>query len=60
MKPSEVVDELTYRSYAWNRRRSPGISPERWAKVFGESAAQMEHRFAKEKHGENHEKAPDR
>ena len=48
MNPSEIVDELTYRSYAHNRRLSPGVAPERWVKVYGESAAQMEERFANE------------
>ena len=49
MKAVEIVDELTYRSYAENRRRSPDISPERWAKVFGVGAVQMEERFHSER-----------
>ena len=45
MTPIDIVDELTYRSYAHNRRLSPDVSPERWMAVFGEDAAQMEERF---------------
>ena len=49
MKPIEIVDELTYRSYAFNRQRSPEITPERWEKVFGPSAARMEEKFQNER-----------
>ena len=45
MNHSEIVDELTYRSYAHNRQLSPDVAPERWMAVFGEGAAQMEERF---------------
>ena len=41
----QIVDELTYRSYSFNRQRSPEIAPERWAKVFGPSAEGMEIRY---------------
>ena len=53
MKPSEIVSELTYQSYAHNRQLSPDISPERWAKVFGVGAALMEERFHNERGNEN-------
>ena len=43
-----VLDELIYRNYAFNRKRSPGIPPKRWMKIFGEAATQMEKRFSKE------------
>jgi hypothetical protein len=39
-----LVDELTYRNYAHNRMLSPHISPERWQKAYGDTAA-MEKRF---------------
>lgn len=42
-----VVDELTYRSYQHNRRIAPGVSPERWQKIFPD-AERMEHRFQSE------------
>lgn len=43
----DIADELTYRSYASNRRRSPWIAPERWARVY-ENAAEMERRYQQE------------
>ena len=48
MTPEQIVDELTYRSYAYNRERSPEVSPERWEKVFGPQAKQMEMRLQAE------------
>jgi hypothetical protein len=44
---TETVDELTYKSYAHNRRRFPEVSPERWARVFAD-AASYETRFQAE------------
>lgn len=42
----KIIDELTFRSYVYNRQRSPEISPERWAKIFGADAvAEMEKRM---------------
>ena len=49
MKISKILDELTYRSYAHNRQLAPHITPERWAKVFGESAERLEKRFQDER-----------
>ena len=43
-----VLDELIYRNYAFNRKRSPDIAPERWMTMFGENVTQMEMRFSKE------------
>lgn len=42
---SPVIDELIYRNYAANRQYSPEITPERWAKVYGENTPAMEARF---------------
>jgi len=43
-----VVSELTYLSYAHNRCLSPEITPERWARIFGEHTAELEARFQAE------------
>lgn len=43
-----MVDELTYMNYAYNRRRTPGIAPERWKLVYGERVDGMEQRFLAE------------
>lgn len=43
-----IVDELTYRCYAYNRRVSPDVTPERWALLFGAATAAMEARFVAE------------
>lgn len=42
-----VVDELTYRSYACNRRRAPAVAPERWAHIFAD-VPELEARFQAE------------
>jgi hypothetical protein len=44
MTATEVVDYLTYCNYAHNRRISPHITPERWAKIYPNAAA-MEAKF---------------
>lgn len=42
--PEQVVDELTYRSYAHNRNLHPDIEPEKWAVIFS-NAAELEKRY---------------
>ena len=49
---SRQVDELTYRSYAHNRRISPAVAPERWGKLFANAEA-MERRFQSENAGDD-------
>lgn len=45
----EVVDELTYRCYRWNREQY-GLKPESCFQVWGERIVEaMEARFRKEK-----------
>ena len=44
----EVIDELMYASYRFNRLNSPDITPERWATVF-DNAAAYENAFQTEK-----------
>ena len=34
MSALDVIDYLTYANYAHNRRISPDISPERWARIY--------------------------
>lgn len=48
MTPGAIVDELTYINYAFNRERSPHITPARWAKVYPR-AAELEARYQAEK-----------
>ena len=45
---ANVIDSLTYVNYRHNRRISPDISPERWAKIFGPGASAMEARYQQE------------
>ena len=47
LRPEEAVDSASYASYAYNRRWSPEITPERWARVFPNAAA-LETRYQKE------------
>ena len=34
MTPTTLIDELIYSNYAYNRQRSPAITPEGWSTVF--------------------------
>lgn len=47
MTATEIVDELIYRSYRYNRLRRLDISPEKWKVVFSNVDA-MEDRLQKE------------
>lgn len=40
----QIVDELTYRSYAWNRTLKPEITPTQWMAGFYNVSA-MEQRY---------------
>lgn len=44
---TELFDELTYRSYAAQRRASPGVAPDRWRVLFPRQR-EYETRFTKE------------
>ena len=48
MTPEDIVDDLTYINYAFNRDISPTITPEQWAKLYGPSTDKMEHRYQQE------------
>lgn len=48
LDPQRLVSDLTYINYAYNRRRSPDVSPERWEKVYGPQTWVMEERFQRE------------
>lgn len=41
----EVMDELNYRSYEAQRRRSPDVSPDRWVELYGEAVWDFERRY---------------
>jgi hypothetical protein len=44
-----LINELTYRTYAYNRATFPTTEPERWALLFGEDETRiMEARFQRE------------
>lgn len=47
--PDDIVSDLTYRNYAYNRDISPDITPERWEKIYGPVTQAMEKRYQKEK-----------
>jgi hypothetical protein len=44
MTTAKVIDELIYRSYSYNRQRSPEITPEQWGIIFAH-VVEMEKRF---------------
>ena len=39
MTDVEIVDELTYRCYAWNREQAPHVTSEQWLKLFPQARA---------------------
>ena len=43
-----VMDKLIYKSYCYNRRRSPEITPDKWVKVFGFDTYLMELKYQQE------------
>ena len=36
--PKQIVDDMTYASYKFNRLNRPDISPEKWATIFRDGA----------------------
>lgn len=42
------VSDLKYRSYAFNRQRSPEVEPDRWVLIYGVDAYLYEVIFQKE------------
>lgn len=44
MNEEMIIDELTYRSYAYNRDRFPEINPQRWTTIYPHADA-MERRY---------------
>jgi hypothetical protein len=44
MNGEEIIDELTYRSYVYNRERFPEIKAERWIMAYPDAEA-MEKRY---------------
>ena len=47
-QPQEIISELDYSCYRFNRQESPHVTPEQWAKIFGPSTQAMETRFIAE------------
>jgi hypothetical protein len=45
----DLIDRLTYINYAFNRERSPHVSVERWARLYGPNTGSMEARYQAEK-----------
>ncbi len=54
---SEIIGEATYINYRYNRARTPNVTPEEWAVVFG-NTNDMEQRYQLElkemQDGKNH------
>lgn len=48
MLPEQVVDELTYRCYSYNRRRSPHVGPEKYTACGWRDVPEMEARLQAE------------
>jgi hypothetical protein len=44
----DIVDEMVYRSYSYNRQRAPDIKPEEWARIFPNGKA-LEVRYEADK-----------
>lgn len=48
MTGTELIGELMYGSYRFNRRQSPATTPEQWKLVYGEAVEHMEARYQEE------------
>jgi hypothetical protein len=46
--PKEIIAQLMYSSYRFNRLHAPGIKPERWAAIYPNAEA-LENAFQTEK-----------
>jgi hypothetical protein len=44
-KIHNIIDDLMYMSYAYNRKRFPDIKPDRYTAIFGADAYLMEIKF---------------
>lgn len=44
----DLVDDLTFQNYAFNRQRAPHISVARWERVFGRQVWDLERRLTEE------------
>lgn len=49
LNPLEIIDRLTYISYATNRDAAPHITPNSWEKVYGPEVDSMEAQYQAEK-----------
>lgn len=45
--PQGFISTLTYANYRHNRQRSPGITPDEWQSIYGDTSA-MERRYQQE------------
>lgn len=48
MKPAQVISELTYSCYKFNRETFPETTSEQWAAIFGNKTDALEARFTAE------------
>ena len=46
---TEIIDELTYRSYRQQRILAPDVEPQRWAIIYGSAVEMFEKRWQEEK-----------
>jgi len=49
MRLEDLVIDLMYEAYAWNRDRTPDITPERWKKILGPEVDLMEAKYQADK-----------
>jgi uncharacterized protein YeaO (DUF488 family) len=42
---AKIIDYLTYRNYAYNRKMSPQIAAEDWHDVYGDAVYEFEQRY---------------
>jgi len=48
VNPTQFISELDYINYRHNRNISPEVSVERWRRVYGPTADEMEARYQRE------------
>ena len=45
---AEIVADATYRSYCYNRKRSPNVPLDSWLDLYGPKAIEFERRYRNE------------
>ncbi len=51
--PEDMISDLTYNNYAFNRDEAPHITPKAWEDIYGPTTMAMEQRYQRETNDES-------